>query len=151
MSLQVSFCNLIKRDRDRTNHLWVAEGTETSTYHLSYDHPHCSHLKRSVSFLKNWVKTSGSVCFLGVFICYHIGFCVLVLYSFIWCDAENWTAEGESYIHYQQLSSIGAQVCWNLIFFEGKIQSIQLFCCVLDMFFTLCFLFPILLMLVLVK
>nr|GLL25656.1 protein BREAST CANCER SUSCEPTIBILITY 2 homolog B-like [Ipomoea trifida] len=56
----VSFCNLIKRDRDRTNHLWVAEGTETSTYHLSYDHPHCSHLKRSVSFLKNWVKTSGS-------------------------------------------------------------------------------------------
>lgn len=63
LSLQVCYCNLIKRDRDRTNHLWVAEGTEISTYDLSYDHPHCSHLKGSVSFLKNWVKTSGSVCF----------------------------------------------------------------------------------------
>ncbi|RAL49003.1 hypothetical protein DM860_001323 [Cuscuta australis] len=56
----VCFFNLIKRDRDGINNLWVAEGTENSTYHLNYDHPHCSHLKSSIAFLQSWVKTSGS-------------------------------------------------------------------------------------------
>ncbi|KAL0913050.1 hypothetical protein M5K25_016481 [Dendrobium thyrsiflorum] len=31
----VGFCNLIKRARDRNNHLWVAEATENSTYSIS--------------------------------------------------------------------------------------------------------------------
>ncbi|CAH9128118.1 unnamed protein product [Cuscuta epithymum] len=56
----VCFLNLTKKDKDGTNHIWVAEGTENSTYHLNYDHPHCSHLNCSIAFLQDWVKKSSS-------------------------------------------------------------------------------------------
>ncbi|URE38586.1 Leucine rich repeat N-terminal domain [Musa troglodytarum] len=41
----VGFYNLVKRARDQTNHLWVAEATENSTYSVSYNLPGNCHLK----------------------------------------------------------------------------------------------------------
>ncbi|KAK9289849.1 hypothetical protein L1049_008009 [Liquidambar formosana] len=45
----VGFCNLIKRAKDQTNHLWVAEATENSNYFFNYDLLHCSHLKNAAA------------------------------------------------------------------------------------------------------
>ncbi|KAM3250030.1 protein BREAST CANCER SUSCEPTIBILITY 2 B isoform X1 [Capsicum annuum] len=55
----VCFCNLIKRARDNINNLWVAEATENSTYYLSYDNSHCSHLKDAGASAERWAKISG--------------------------------------------------------------------------------------------
>ncbi|KAJ4971883.1 hypothetical protein NE237_004982 [Protea cynaroides] len=54
----VGFCNLVKRSRDKMNHLWVAEATENSTYLSSYDFPGCSHLKEAASSAHKWAKLS---------------------------------------------------------------------------------------------
>ncbi|XP_043697660.1 protein BREAST CANCER SUSCEPTIBILITY 2 homolog B-like isoform X2 [Telopea speciosissima] len=54
----VGFCNLVKRSRDKMNHLWVAEATENSTYLTSYDFPGCSHLKEAASCARKWAKIS---------------------------------------------------------------------------------------------
>ncbi|KAK3029484.1 hypothetical protein RJ639_037505 [Escallonia herrerae] len=54
----VGFCNLIKREKDQINHLWVAEATENSNYFLNYDHAHISHLKDAASSAQRWAMTS---------------------------------------------------------------------------------------------
>ncbi|KAK2981541.1 hypothetical protein RJ640_024854, partial [Escallonia rubra] len=54
----VGFCNLIKREKDQMNHLWVAEATENSNYFLNYDHVHISHLKDAASSAQRWAMTS---------------------------------------------------------------------------------------------
>ncbi|CAL5389934.1 unnamed protein product [Camellia sinensis] len=56
----VGFCNLIKRAKDQINFLWVAEATENSTYSLSYDNVHCSHLKEAAVSAERWAKISSS-------------------------------------------------------------------------------------------
>ncbi|CAK9150441.1 unnamed protein product [Ilex paraguariensis] len=56
----VCFCDLIKRAKDQTNNLWVAEATENSTYFISYDHEKCSHLKDASSSAQRWAKLSSS-------------------------------------------------------------------------------------------
>lgn len=62
--LQVGFCNLIKRAKDQMNHLWVADATENSTYFLSFDSVHCSHLKEAALSTQGWAKMSDLVMIL---------------------------------------------------------------------------------------
>lgn len=62
--LQVGFCNLIKRPKDQMNHLWVAEASENSTYFLSFDTSHCSHLKEAAVSAERWGRLSNLVCIL---------------------------------------------------------------------------------------
>ncbi|XP_062095002.1 protein BREAST CANCER SUSCEPTIBILITY 2 homolog B [Humulus lupulus] len=54
----VGFCNLVKRAKDQVNHLWVAEASENSTYFLSFDSPHYSHLKDAAISAERWGRTS---------------------------------------------------------------------------------------------
>lgn len=56
----IGFCNLIKRERDQLNHLWVAEATENSTYFYSYDHLLASHLKDAAATAQKWANISSS-------------------------------------------------------------------------------------------
>ncbi|MED6197131.1 hypothetical protein PIB30_053852 [Stylosanthes scabra] len=57
----VGFCNLIKKEKDDRNHIWVADATENSTYHLNFDSPQCSHLRTSASNTKRWVDNSSLI------------------------------------------------------------------------------------------
>ncbi|XP_024018442.1 protein BREAST CANCER SUSCEPTIBILITY 2 homolog B [Morus notabilis] len=50
----VGFRNLIKRAKDQVNRLWVAEASENSTYFLSFDTPHSSHLKNAAVSAQRW-------------------------------------------------------------------------------------------------
>lgn len=59
-SLQVGFCNLIKKPKDQMNHLWIAEATENSTYYLDFK-PSISHLKSAGASVQAWAKASSSV------------------------------------------------------------------------------------------
>ncbi|MBA0814860.1 hypothetical protein Gohar_020659 [Gossypium harknessii] len=59
-SLQVGFCNLIKKPKDQMNHLWVAEATENSTYYLNFK-PSISHLKSAGASVQAWAKASSSI------------------------------------------------------------------------------------------
>ncbi|KAK9053973.1 hypothetical protein SSX86_025048 [Deinandra increscens subsp. villosa] len=54
----VGFCNLIKCSMDQTNHIWVAEATDNSTYFLSYDGPNSKHLKDAAAYADRWAKAS---------------------------------------------------------------------------------------------
>ncbi|KAJ8503827.1 hypothetical protein OPV22_004713 [Ensete ventricosum] len=55
----VGFYNLVKRARDQTNHLWVAEATENSTYSVSYNLPGNCHLKiAAATSAHRWAKLS---------------------------------------------------------------------------------------------
>ncbi|KAI9094810.1 hypothetical protein K1719_026616 [Acacia pycnantha] len=54
----VGFCNLTKKEKDHNNHIWVAEATENSTYHLTFDSPHISHLRHAASSIKIWANNS---------------------------------------------------------------------------------------------
>ncbi|XP_065041026.1 protein BREAST CANCER SUSCEPTIBILITY 2 homolog B-like [Musa acuminata AAA Group] len=54
----VGFYNLVKRARDQTNHLWVAEATENSTYSVSYNLPRNCHLKVAATSAHRWAKLS---------------------------------------------------------------------------------------------
>ncbi|XP_064963631.1 protein BREAST CANCER SUSCEPTIBILITY 2 homolog B-like [Musa acuminata AAA Group] len=54
----VGFYNLVKRARDQTNHLWVAEATENSTYSVSYNLPGNCHLKVAATSAHRWAKLS---------------------------------------------------------------------------------------------
>ncbi|KEH25626.1 breast cancer type 2 susceptibility-like protein [Medicago truncatula] len=38
----VGFCNLIKKEKDHTYQIWVADANENSTYYLKFDSSHCS-------------------------------------------------------------------------------------------------------------
>lgn len=64
-TLQVGFCNIIKKAKDQVNHLWVAEASENSTYFLNLNAPHCSHLKDAAASAERWAKISAVVCILG--------------------------------------------------------------------------------------
>ncbi|CAK7343756.1 unnamed protein product [Dovyalis caffra] len=57
----VGFYNLMKRAKDQTNHLWIAEATENSTYSLSFDSSNFSHLKNAAASTQNWAKISTSL------------------------------------------------------------------------------------------
>ncbi|GAV76884.1 BRCA2 domain-containing protein/BRCA-2_OB1 domain-containing protein/BRCA-2_helical domain-containing protein [Cephalotus follicularis] len=57
----VGFCNLIKRAKDQMNQMWVAEATENSTYFLSFDTQHCSHLKSAAQSAQSWARISSSI------------------------------------------------------------------------------------------
>ncbi|XP_057428550.1 protein BREAST CANCER SUSCEPTIBILITY 2 homolog B-like isoform X2 [Lotus japonicus] len=54
----VGFCNLIKKEKDHTNHVWVADATESSTYYLNFDSPYCSHLRNAASSVRAWASNS---------------------------------------------------------------------------------------------
>ncbi|GAB2212121.1 hypothetical protein Droror1_Dr00025468 [Drosera rotundifolia] len=54
----VGFLNLVMREKDQVNDLWVAEASENSTYHLSFEHQATSHLKHSSLSVQRWVKNS---------------------------------------------------------------------------------------------
>ncbi|XWS60009.1 hypothetical protein CRYUN_Cryun08bG0171400 [Craigia yunnanensis] len=56
----VGFCNLVKKSKDRLNHLWVAEATENSAYFLNFN-PFCSHLKYAGASVQTWAKTSNLI------------------------------------------------------------------------------------------
>ena len=43
--MQVGFYNLIQKDKDYTNQIWVADTNENSTYYLKFDYLLCSHLR----------------------------------------------------------------------------------------------------------
>ncbi|CAN1276940.1 Protein BREAST CANCER SUSCEPTIBILITY 2 homolog B [Linum perenne] len=57
----VGFCNIIKRKKDQTNQLWIAEATENSTYYLNFDSPNCSHLRKTAASIQSWAKISTTV------------------------------------------------------------------------------------------
>ncbi|KAL2340475.1 hypothetical protein Fmac_008415 [Flemingia macrophylla] len=57
----VGFCNLIKKEKDHTNHIWVADATENSTYYLNFDSQNCSHLKNASSSVRGWANNSSLI------------------------------------------------------------------------------------------
>ncbi|RDX88899.1 Protein BREAST CANCER SUSCEPTIBILITY 2-like B, partial [Mucuna pruriens] len=57
----VGFCNLIKKEKDHTNHIWVADATENSAYYLNFDSPHCSHLRNAASSIKVWANNNSLI------------------------------------------------------------------------------------------
>ncbi|WJX25236.1 hypothetical protein P8452_14298 [Trifolium repens] len=57
----VGFCNLIKKEKDHTNHVWVADANEISTYYLKFDSPHCSHLRNAACSVRRWASGSGLI------------------------------------------------------------------------------------------
>lgn len=60
--MQVGFCNLIKKDKDHTNHVWVADANENSTYYLKFDSPKCCHLRNAANSVRRWATDSTLVC-----------------------------------------------------------------------------------------
>ncbi|KAK7344501.1 hypothetical protein VNO77_14169 [Canavalia gladiata] len=52
----VGFCNLIKREKDHTNRIWVADATESSTYYLNFESVQCSHLRNTASSVRRWAN-----------------------------------------------------------------------------------------------
>ncbi|KAK4258374.1 hypothetical protein QN277_007832 [Acacia crassicarpa] len=54
----VGFCNLTKKEKDLMNHIWIAKATENSTYYLTFDSPHCSHLMHTATSVKRWAINS---------------------------------------------------------------------------------------------
>ncbi|KAL8161901.1 hypothetical protein V2J09_013390, partial [Rumex salicifolius] len=57
----VGFSNLIKRSRDETNDLWVAEATENTTYHLNYECTRFSHLNHAYASVQKWTDRSSAI------------------------------------------------------------------------------------------
>lgn len=70
--MQVGFCNLIKKAKDHTNHIWVADANENSAYYLNFDSQHCSHLRNAASSVRRWASNSSLVCIMKL---YHIKTC----------------------------------------------------------------------------
>ncbi|CAA0392660.1 unnamed protein product [Arabidopsis thaliana] len=56
----VGFCNLIKRAKDVTNEIWVAEAAENSVYFINAEAAYSSHLKTSSAHIQTWAKLSSS-------------------------------------------------------------------------------------------
>lgn len=83
--MQIGFCNLIKRERDQLNHLWVAEATENSTYFYSYDHLLASHLKDAAATAQKWANISSSVCIFGMSIFFVMMLLLLKLLFILLC------------------------------------------------------------------
>jgi len=57
---QVGFCNLIKRAKDATNEMWVAETTENSVYFINAEAAYSSHLKTRSAHIQTWAKLYSS-------------------------------------------------------------------------------------------
>ncbi|KAK7393765.1 hypothetical protein VNO78_22329 [Psophocarpus tetragonolobus] len=57
----VGFCNLIKREKDHKNHIWVADANENSAYYLNFDFRNCSHLRNAASSVRGWANNSSSI------------------------------------------------------------------------------------------
>ncbi|KAK1394283.1 hypothetical protein POM88_013339 [Heracleum sosnowskyi] len=55
---KVGFCNIIKKEKDRINHIWVVEATENSDYSLTYEHKRYIHLKHAVVASQKWAEVS---------------------------------------------------------------------------------------------
>jgi breast cancer 2 susceptibility protein len=60
---QVGFSNLVKRQKDETRQVWVAEATESSSYTLSNEIPRKSHLKEAAVLAERWASRSYHVSF----------------------------------------------------------------------------------------
>jgi len=56
--MQVGLCNLIKKEKDHTNHIWVADANENSAYYLNFDSSNCSHLRNAASSIRRWAYNS---------------------------------------------------------------------------------------------
>ncbi|KAK3163964.1 hypothetical protein QOZ80_1AG0010770 [Eleusine coracana subsp. coracana] len=54
----VGFSNLVKRQKDQMNQIWVAEATESSTFTLSHEIPTKCHLKEAATSVERWVSRS---------------------------------------------------------------------------------------------
>ncbi|KAK1374677.1 hypothetical protein POM88_030870 [Heracleum sosnowskyi] len=54
----VGFCNTIKKEKDRINHIWVVEATENSDYSLTYEHKRYIQLKHDVVASQKWAEVS---------------------------------------------------------------------------------------------
>ncbi|KAG0381280.1 hypothetical protein BDA96_K000300 [Sorghum bicolor] len=54
----VGFSNLVKRQKDETRQIWVAEATESSSYTLSNEIPRKSHLKEAAASVERWASRS---------------------------------------------------------------------------------------------
>ncbi|KAK1387179.1 hypothetical protein POM88_015357 [Heracleum sosnowskyi] len=59
---KVGFCNIIKKEKDRINHIWVVEATENSDYSLTYEHKRYIHLNHVVVASQKWAEVSSLVC-----------------------------------------------------------------------------------------
>ncbi|XP_027931452.1 protein BREAST CANCER SUSCEPTIBILITY 2 homolog B-like isoform X2 [Vigna unguiculata] len=57
----VGFCNLIKKEKDHTNNIWVADANENSTYYLNFDSSNCYHLRNAASSIRRWADNSSLV------------------------------------------------------------------------------------------
>ncbi|XP_037411655.1 protein BREAST CANCER SUSCEPTIBILITY 2 homolog B-like isoform X8 [Triticum dicoccoides] len=54
----VGFSNLVKRQKDQTRRIWVAEATQSSTYTLSHEISKKSHLKEAAACAEKWASSS---------------------------------------------------------------------------------------------
>nr|XP_045090584.1 protein BREAST CANCER SUSCEPTIBILITY 2 homolog B isoform X9 [Aegilops tauschii subsp. strangulata] len=54
----VGFSNLVKRQKDQTRRIWVAEATQSSTYTLSHEISKKSHLKEAATCAEKWASSS---------------------------------------------------------------------------------------------
>ncbi|KAE8792571.1 Breast cancer type 2 susceptibility protein-like protein [Hordeum vulgare] len=54
----VGFSNLVKRHKDQTRRIWVAEATASSTYTLSHEISKKSHLKEAATRAEKWASSS---------------------------------------------------------------------------------------------
>uniref|UniRef100_A0ACD5VKF8 Uncharacterized protein n=1 Tax=Avena sativa TaxID=4498 RepID=A0ACD5VKF8_AVESA len=54
----VGFSNLVKRQKDQTRRIWVAEATESSTFTLSHEISKKSHLKEAAICAEKWASSS---------------------------------------------------------------------------------------------
>ncbi|XP_044338921.1 protein BREAST CANCER SUSCEPTIBILITY 2 homolog B isoform X9 [Triticum aestivum] len=54
----VGFSNLVKRQKDQTRHIWVAEATQNSTFTLSHEISKKSHLKEAATCAEKWASSS---------------------------------------------------------------------------------------------
>ncbi|XP_022632511.1 protein BREAST CANCER SUSCEPTIBILITY 2 homolog A isoform X1 [Vigna radiata var. radiata] len=57
----VGFCNLIKKEKDHTNNIWVADANENSAYYLNFDSSNCSHLRNAASSIRRWADNSSLI------------------------------------------------------------------------------------------
>ncbi|KAM7262420.1 hypothetical protein ACFE04_000103 [Oxalis oulophora] len=57
----VGFCNLIKKETDINNDMWVAEATDSSTYYLNFSSTQSSHLKTAAAAAQNWGHNSRTI------------------------------------------------------------------------------------------
>ncbi|XP_051223047.1 protein BREAST CANCER SUSCEPTIBILITY 2 homolog B isoform X4 [Lolium perenne] len=54
----VGFSNMVKRQKDQMNRIWVAEATESSTYTVSHEISKKSHLKEAAICAEKWASSS---------------------------------------------------------------------------------------------